>query len=101
MVSPRLIFPRTWRLTTILGRVRALWDQSRRAPGIAQLNRWHRRPERVGQVVAGAHARGCLDADTGKIRLDGAALEQWSPETLGQHIVYLPQDVELFDGTVA
>jgi ATP-binding cassette subfamily C protein len=37
----------------------------------------------------------------GKIRLDGAAYEQWDPETLGQHIGYLPQDVELFAGTVA
>jgi PrtD family type I secretion system ABC transporter len=37
----------------------------------------------------------------GKIRLDGAALEQWSPESLGRNIGYLPQDVELFDGTVA
>jgi PrtD family type I secretion system ABC transporter len=37
----------------------------------------------------------------GKIRLDGAALEQWSPEARGRHIGYLPQDVELFAGSVA
>jgi ATP-binding cassette subfamily C protein len=37
----------------------------------------------------------------GSIRLDGAALDQWSPEALGRHIGYLPQDIGLFDGTVA
>jgi ATP-binding cassette subfamily C protein PrsD len=43
---------------------------------------------------------GVWPAWRGKIRLDGAALEQWDPEQLGQHIGYLPQDVELFAGTV-
>jgi ATP-binding cassette subfamily C protein len=37
----------------------------------------------------------------GKIRIDGAAMEQWSADALGQHIGYLPQDVELLAGTVA
>src|SRR3954464_2833559 len=37
----------------------------------------------------------------GRIRLDGASLDQWSPEMLGGHIGYLPQDVELLAGTVA
>jgi ATP-binding cassette subfamily C protein len=37
----------------------------------------------------------------GKIRLDGAALDQYGPDVLGQHIGYLPQRVTLFDGTIA
>jgi ATP-binding cassette, subfamily C, type I secretion system permease/ATPase len=37
----------------------------------------------------------------GAIRLDGAALDQWAPDRLGRHIGYLPQDIELFDGSVA
>jgi PrtD family type I secretion system ABC transporter len=37
----------------------------------------------------------------GTVRLDGATLDQWSPESLGRYIGYVPQDVELFNGTVA
>jgi ATP-binding cassette subfamily C protein len=44
---------------------------------------------------------GVWSAAHGRIRIDGAALDQWSPEQLGPHIGYLPQDMELFAGTVA
>ncbi|WJN59986.1 type I secretion system permease/ATPase [Pseudomonas sp. SO81] len=37
----------------------------------------------------------------GSVRLDGAEIGQWDAEALGPHIGYLPQDIELFDGTVA
>lgn len=37
----------------------------------------------------------------GAVRLDGATIDQWSSERLGQAIGYLPQSVELFDGTIA
>ncbi len=33
--------------------------------------------------------------------MDGARLDQWHADALGQHIGYLPQEVSLFDGTVA
>jgi ATP-binding cassette subfamily C protein len=37
----------------------------------------------------------------GRIRLDGATLDQYDPDLLGSYIGYLPQRVTLFDGTIA
>jgi ATP-binding cassette subfamily C protein len=37
----------------------------------------------------------------GSVRIDGAELDQWSSDALGVHVGYLPQDVSLFDGSVA
>ena len=37
----------------------------------------------------------------GYVRYDGASIENWSAEKLGPYIGYMPQDVELFSGSVA
>ncbi|MEB0206716.1 type I secretion system permease/ATPase [Pseudomonas sp. CCC3.1] len=37
----------------------------------------------------------------GKVRLDGAELSQWDKQQLGPHLGYLPQDIQLFAGTIA
>ena len=44
---------------------------------------------------------GIWPAVAGAVRLDGAPIDRWGSDDLGQYIGYLPQDVALFDGTVA
>jgi PrtD family type I secretion system ABC transporter len=43
---------------------------------------------------------GGVDLSAGAVRLDGASLDDWDSEALGQHIGYLPQEFTLFEGTV-
>ncbi|MDO9179398.1 MAG: type I secretion system permease/ATPase [Agitococcus sp.] len=44
---------------------------------------------------------GLISPNVGEVRLDSADVRQWPREKLGQYLGYLPQDIELFEGTVA
>jgi ATP-binding cassette subfamily C protein len=44
---------------------------------------------------------GAWEPQRGTMRIDGAGFDQWNSDLLGRHIGYLPQGVELFDGTIA
>lgn len=57
-------------------------------------------PSGSGKSTLARALTGVWHPVSGKIRLDGASLEQYSPEMLGQYVGYLPQTVQLFDGTV-
>ncbi len=58
-------------------------------------------PSGAGKTTLARAITGVWRAAGGKIRLDGASLDQYDPDVLGQHIGYLPQRVQLFDGTIA
>jgi ATP-binding cassette subfamily C exporter for protease/lipase len=58
-------------------------------------------PSAAGKSTLARFLLGIWPANSGKVRLDGADIHTWSKEELGPHIGYVPQEVELLDGTIA
>jgi ATP-binding cassette subfamily C protein len=58
-------------------------------------------PSGAGKSTLARALTGVWRPAGGKVRLDGATLDQYDPDRLGEYIGYLPQRVQLFEGTIA
>ncbi|MCL2419604.1 MAG: type I secretion system permease/ATPase [Conexibacteraceae bacterium] len=70
--------------------------QLRAGQGMALLG-----PSASGKSTLARALVGIWPVGHGKVRLDGATLDQWNVNDLGSYLGYLPQNVALFDGTIA
>ncbi|WP_336973113.1 type I secretion system permease/ATPase [Sphingobium aromaticiconvertens] len=58
-------------------------------------------PSAAGKSTLGRAIAGVWPAMQGAVRLDGAALDQWDRGKRGSYVGYMPQGIELLDGTIA
>jgi len=57
-------------------------------------------PSAAGKTTLCRLITGIVSPQSGAVRLDGAEIDHWDPEQRASAVGYLPQDVELFPGTV-
>ena len=58
-------------------------------------------PSAAGKTSLARAILGVWPLRAGTVRLDGAEISQWDRNDLGPYLGYLPQDIELFDGSIA